>query len=827
MSHGRIVACLLAFLLLGLGVRESWGKKVESEGAGPAKPPLPRIESIQIEPSTLTLDNGRDARQVLIWGIAADGQKFDLSDEATFQSDSDVVTVDSDRFVTPAAAGEGTVTIQAAGKQAKLVVKVLNAKHPPVRFARDVMPVLSSVGCNAGTCHGAAKGKNGFKLSLRGYDAAFDYNALVNELQGRRVNRVDPQRSLMLLKPTVQVPHEGGHVLQVDDRRYNTILHWITQGATNEPDPGTARPDSLEVLPHDVALDLPGRTQCLIVLAHYPDGAVRDVTRDAVLTSNSIEIAKIAQNQITGLRRGEASILVRYEGNYGVVNVSIMGDRTGFVWALMPQYNYIDQYVNAKLEKMKIVPSQECSDADFVRRIYLDLTGITPTAKQARAFVEDPAPSREKREKLVDHLLGSGDFVDSWSNKWADLLQCNSKSLGEEGVWVFREWIREAVAQNMPYDQFARTLITAEGSSLDSPPVNYMRTLRETGKITEDVSQTFLGIRFSCNKCHDHPFERWTMTQYYQLGAFFARVAFKPGPRPGEEIVYDNFNGGEVMHPKTGQVMEPRVPYGQNPDWRSARVREAALADWMVSKDNPIFAKSYANRVWSYFFGRGIIDPVDDIRASNPPVNPELLDALTDDFMKSGFDVQHLIRTIVLSRTYQLSIQPNKWNEDDRTNFSHAIPRRLTAEEMMNAVAIATGTKTQLAGLPAGLRPEDEADGMVEGNDFLKLFGRPKRESACECERTSNVSLAHALNLINGHLISDSVDRSDNAITKLVAGEPDNHKVVEQIFYMTLNRPPTDKETADVDLGTGTQRLQVAQDLAWALMNSPAFLFNR
>jgi hypothetical protein len=814
-------------LTLGCSAGTGLAKRAEQAEAGPAKPPLPEIQSIQLEPSSLTLNNGRDARQVLIWGIARDGQKYDLSDEAKLSTDSQVVSIGSDRFLTPHEAGDATVTIAAAGKEATLDVKVLKADQLPVRFTRDVMPVLASVGCNAGTCHGAAKGKNGFKFSLRGYDAEYDFNALVNELQGRRVNRVDPAKSLMLLKPTGLVPHEGGHVLETSGRRYDTIYQWIKEGAKYEPDPGTARPNSVEVLPKEVALDLPGRTQRLIVLAHYPDGVVRDVTRDAVLSSNSIDVARITGNEITGLARGEAAILVRYEGNYGVVNISIMGDRTGFAFAPMPEYNYVDHAINAKLEQVKTLPSEECTDAEFVRRIYLDLAGMTPTAEQARAFVEDTTPSKEKREKLVDKLLGSKEFVDNWSNKWADLLQCNSKMLGPKGVWVFREWIREAVAQNMPYDQFARTLVTAEGSSFDNPPVNYMRTLKDDGKITEDVSQTFLGIRFNCNKCHDHPFERWTQDQYYQFGAFFARVAFKPGQRMGEEIVYDNFNGGEVSHPKTLQVVEPKVPYGTNPDWRSSQTREDAFANWLVDKNNPFFAKSYANRVWSYFFGRGIIDPVDDIRASNPPVNPQLLDALTEDFVKSGFDVQHLVRTIVLSRTYQLSIRPNKWNEDDKINFSHALPRRLTAEQMMNAVATATDTNPQLVGLPAGLRPEDEPDGMVEGNDFLKLFGRPKRESACECERTSNVSLAHALNLINGHLISDSVDGKENAITKLVASQSDNHTVIGQVYYMMLDRPPTEKELAEIDLGIGPQRLQVAQDLAWALMNSPAFLFNR
>jgi len=802
-------------------------KKAEAITPAPPRPAAPAIVSLELEPSSLTLADPSDGRQVLVWGVTQDGRKFDLGYEAVFQADSSLLRIDPGNFLAGLQTGESTVTVTAEGREASLPVKVLASQRPAVRFTRDVMPVLAGVGCNAGTCHGAAKGKNGFKLSLRGYDPEYDYNALVNELQGRRVNRVDPANSLMLLKPAAQVPHEGGLVLRPGSRQYETVLEWIKEGARYEADSATARPNRLEVLPADAALDLPGRTQRLVILAHYPDGVVRDVTRDAVLTSNSVDTVRVTGSEIVGLRRGEAAVGVRYEGNYGVVNVSIMGDRTGFVWAPMPEYNYIDAHINAKLEKMKILPSEECTDAEFVRRLYLDLTGLTPTAMQARAFVEDQAPSQEKREKLIEKLLGGNDFVDFWSNKWADLLQCNSKTLGEEGVWVFREWIREAIAQNMPYDQFVRTLITAEGSSLDNPPVNYMRTLRETGKITEDVSQTFLGVRFSCNKCHDHPFERWTQNQYYELGAFFARVAFKPGARPGEEIVYDNFRGGEVAHPKTNATVDPKVPFGQNPDWRKSRVREVALADWMVSKDNPFFAKSYVNRVWSYFFGRGIIDPADDIRAANPPVNPELLDALTEDFIKSGFNVQHLIRRIVSSRTYGLSIASNPWNHDDRINFSHAIPRRLTAEQMMNAVAIATGTKTRLAGLPDGVRPEDLADGMNEGSDFLKLFGRPKRETACECERTSNVSLAHALNLINGHLISDSCTSQDNALARLIAREPDNRKVVEEMYYMTMNRPATEAELAAIDLGSGAQRLPAAEDLGWALMNSPAFLFNR
>jgi hypothetical protein len=803
------------------------------------KPALPTIDSLVLEPKSLTLNHARDGRQVLVWGVTKDGQKFDLTDEATLKSESASVVVGPDRYLTPgASAGDATVTVTAAGKQAQLRVKSLGTSAPPIGFIADVMPVLAKVGCNAGTCHGAQAGKNGFKLSLRGYDPDYDYNALVNELHGRRVNRVQPEQSLMLLKATGKVPHEGRVLFQPGDRHYEILHDWIKQGLTMEQDHTKARPTRVEILPHAIDIDLPGRTQRVIVLAHYPDGSSRDVTREAVLSSNNEDVGKLSNvNQLTALRRGEAAVLVRYEGQYAAVGVAVMGDRSGFAWSAMPEYNLIDKHVNAKLEQRKILPSQECTDADFVRRVYLDLTGVVPSSTQARTFVEDSAPSQQKRKALVERLVGSRDYVAYWSNKWADLLQCNSKTLGEKGVWVYREWIRQAVAQNKPYDQFARELITAQGSSLNNPAVNYYRTLKDrddagkltTNKITEDVSQTFLGVRFSCNKCHDHPFERWTQAQYYEFGAHFARVAFKQGSRPGEEVVFTSYTGGEVNHPKTQMVVAPKVPYGTPPDVEHARYRQEAFAEWMTSKDNPLFAKSYVNRVWSYFFGRGIIDPVDDIRASNPPVNGPLLDALTKDFVDHGFDVQHLVKTIVSSRTYQLSVTPNKWNEDDKINFSHAIPRRLTAEQMIDAVSIATGTKPNVQGLPTEMRSVYLADGLMEGNDFLKLFGRPKRESACECERTSNVSLAHALNLINGPLISGTVIDPNNNIAKTVAAQADNRKVIDEIYYAILSRPATDGEAAAVDLGAaGTaQRLEVAQDLAWALLNTPAFLFNR
>jgi hypothetical protein len=810
--------------------------RAAGDEAAIARPEMPAIVNLSVEPQSLVITDARDSREVLVWGLAQDGRRFDLSSEATFEAKSNVVSVIDGRYLQGAKVGDETVVIRAAGRETRLGVKVLSVANPPVRFGRDVMPVLASVGCNAGTCHGSAKGKNGFKLSLRGYDMAFDYNALAVDLLGRRVNKVEPARSLMLLKPTGTVPHEGGKVLVVGSRQYNLIDEWIKEGVHQEPDPATARPNAIEVLPKQVELDLAGRTQRLIVIARYPDGSTRDVTRDAVITSSKDEVAKVGGAVVTGVRRGEASVLVRYEGNYSAVGISVMGDRTGFTWAPMPEFNFIDHHVNAKLLKRKVLPSEECTDADFVRRIYLDLTGLIPTSAQARAFIQDPTPSSQKREKLVGKLLGGKEYVTFWSNKWADLLQCNEKSLGDEGVWAFREWIRESIAQNKPYDQFVYEIVTAQGDSLTNPAVNYYRALKDkddTGKATtnkmgEDMTQTFLGVRFSCNKCHDHPFERWTQTQYYEFGAFFARVAFKPGPRPGEEVVFADYRGGETVHPKTMLALAPHVPYGEQPDVASAADRRVAFGHWLTSKQNPLFAKSFVNRTWSYFFAVGIIDPVDDVRASNPATNPELLDALTDDFVKSGFDVQHLIRTIVLSRTYQTSVKTNRWNEDDHINFSHFIPRRLAAEQLMDCVAIATGTRPKIAGLPEGMRTVFLADSLADDNPFLKLFGRPKRETACECERTSNLSLAHALSLVNGPVISEAVADPKNRIAELVAKEKDPSRIVDEIYLSTLGRLPTEAEQANMAGGGASEnRLADAQDLAWALLNSPAFLFNR
>jgi hypothetical protein len=788
--------------------------------------PTPNIRAIKLLPSKVTLENARDERRVLVLGQVDDSHFVDLTSEATFKTDSAAIAVDGPYF-RARTKGSAEVVVRAAGHSATLPVAVQGTDVPEVRFVRDIEPVLGKLGCNAGTCHGSAKGKNGFRLSLRGYDSEFDYQSLINDILGRRFNRTHPEESLMLLKPTAEVPHEGRQLIKLGSREYNLLRDWIAQGAKNES-PGPARAVSIEILPGDVEMDLPGRKQQLLVVAKYPDGSTRDVTREAHFSVANTEVAQIdGSGQLTGLRRGEAAILVRYEGIYGTRLLTIMGDRSGYEWQPVAENNFIDRHVNEKLRRMKALPSELATDAEFLRRVSLDLTGLPPKSDRVRSFLSDATPSAQKREKLIDELIGSPDYVKYWANKWADLLQCNSENLGQKGVWVYRQWIEKCIGENMPYDKFVRSVLVADGSAYENPAANYYRVLREPGKITEDVSQTFLGVRFNCNKCHDHPFERWTQDQYYEFGAHFARVAFKKGALPGEEVVYRSFNGGEVKHLKTDLPVEPKVPFGDARAIKPDEDRRDPFVDWLTSKENPLFARSMANRTWSYFFGKGIIDPVDDIRGGNPPSNPALLDALTEEFVRSKFDLRHLMRVICQSRTYQLSIIPNRWNEDDTINFSHAAPRRLSAEQMLDAVAMATGVRPQFNGMPKGMRPVELPDGIVAGNDFLALFGRPKRQSACECERTSGLTLSHALNLINGTTLSEAINSPTSRIAKMAKEESDDRKLVEEIYLSCLNRLPTDKEVAAVDFTRAKSRLDLAQDLTWALINSSSFVFNR
>jgi hypothetical protein len=697
-----------------------------------------------------------------------------------------------------------------------------------VTYLRDVAPILNKAGCTQGTCHGAAKGKNGFKLSLRGYDPQFDYEALLYDLSGRRFNRADPARSLMLAKPTQQVAHGGGLRFPIGSDYYKTIYNWIAQGVPFG-DPAADTVARLEVEPREDFMQAPGGSTNLKVTATFADQGTRDVTRESTIESNLPDVAAVNGAAVSGARVGEATVMVRYQGTLATLPVTVLNPKPGFAWKALPQNNYIDRAIDAKMQRLKIQPSPAVDDATFLRRVSLDLAGRLPTPEELRAFVGDA--SKNKRAAKVDKLIASPAFVDHWTLKWGDLLQNNRKYLGEKGAYEFREWIRDSIAQNKPYDRMVREMLEARGSSYDAPEANFFRVTRDPKPTMEKTTQVFLGVRMVCAQCHDHPFERWTQNQYYEMSAFFSAVGLRPGYEVGEEIIYDQRQDFEMKHPKDSRVMNPKfiVPVASKPAAPPVDAsRRQSYAEWLTAKDNPFFAKSTVNRVWSYFFGRGIIDPVDDIRASNPPSNAALLDALTKDFTDHDFDLRHLMRTIANSRAYQASIVTNEWNESDADNFSHAMPRRLSAEELMDAVAMATGVRPVFSEAPPDTTAEQITDPHIGKEGFLDLFGRPSRESSCECERRSDLSLPQALNLVNGKTISDAVADSNGRIAKAILAGRTDRELIEEMYLATLSRAPA---AAELDRGlkylqSSGGRAARAQDLMWALLNSKGFLYN-
>jgi WD40 repeat protein len=686
------------------------------------------------------------------------------------------------------------------------------AELPPLEFLTDVMPVLGKLGCNAGTCHGSRSGQNGFALSLRGYDPLTDHQALTDDLAGRRVNLADPESSLMLLKATGYVPHGGNAVVQPGDRRYDILRRWIAEGAKYNAE--APRVVSISLSPENPVLDAAGQTVAMKVIAQYSDGSERDVSQDAFIESGDAEVATAdAAGVITAVRRGEAAMLARYEGAYAATTLTVMGDRSGFEFTPQPVYNHIDELVDVKLKRMKIAPSGLCTDEEFLRRVHLDLTGLPPTAEHVRAFLADERDSRTKRSAVIDQLIGSEDFIEHWTNRWADLLMVNGRFLGAEGAAAYRAWIRKAVAENWPYDKFVRELFTSTGSNREHPGGSYFKVLRTPDLIAETSTQVFLGVRFNCNKCHDHPFERWTQDNYYGWAAFFADVRLQKDPESGErkiagtaveaaqplfEIVDDGADG-EMIHLRTGKPATAKFPFKAGDiaagEGDEARTLRQQAADWITSAENPYFASSYVNRVWAHLMGVGLIEPIDDIRAGNPPTNPELLTRLTDDFIAGGFDVRELIRTICNSRTYQLSHQANRWNEDDRRNYSHALPRRLPAEALYDAVHRVVGSVSKLPGVPPGTRAASLPDSMIEvESGLLSKLGRPVRESGCECERSSELQLGPVMALLNGPTFAEAIDDPESELAKLEAATKDDGLLVDEVFMRVLNRAATAEE---------------------------------
>lgn len=791
-------------------------------------PKKAKLAGLSVEPKSIQLSGPFDYAQITVTARLDNGDTFDATRIVQVRQSRELLAISPTGLAQPTANGKSELVLTVGASSVTIPVSVEQIGTPAsVDYLKDVTPVLSRLGCNQGTCHGSAQGKNGFKLSLRGYDAIYDVRALTDDLAGRRTNPVAPDNSLMLQKASGQVPHVGG-VLTVSGEAYYEILkQWIADGA--RLDLNRPKVSKIEISPQNPIVQLEGQKQQFRIIATYADGKTRDVTQEAFLESANTEVATASQRGalVSALRRGEAAMLARYEGAYTATTLTVMGDRTGFTWKEPESWNQIDRLVAGKWQRMKIEPSGLADDATFLRRVYIDLTGLPPTAEEVRAFLASTRPTRQKRAEVIDKLIGSKAFVEYWTNKWADLLQVNRKFLAPEGAIAFRAWIRDQIQKNVPYDQFVRSILTASGSTKDNPAANYYKILREPAPTMENTTHLFLSVRFNCNKCHDHPFEKWTQDQYYETAAFFAQLGLDNDPasqgrtiggsavegaKPLYEIVKDR-PAGEVTHERTGQVAPPRFPFevkkvsitkavGTAKDLTVTKTekpvsgsRRTELSDWITSRENPYFAKSYANRIWGYLFGTGLMEPIDDLRAGNPPSNPELLNFLTEEFVRSNFNVQHMVRLIANSRTYQLSYESNKWNEDDRINYSHSLPRRLPAEVLYDSIISVTGSSSKFPGVAAGTRAAELPDNGVElPSGFLNTFGRPVRESACECERTSGMQLGPVMALVSGPTVAEAIGDSNNALVKLTAEIKDDRKLIDTIVTRVLNRPAKPSE---------------------------------
>lgn len=801
--------------------------------------------------ATNLLLSSSDARQQLL-AVADDGR--DLTREVTWRVEpAGLAAVDRLGRVTPLADGSGSVTAgSAAGTNASLPLTVAGAgTSPPIHFANQIVPIFTKNGCSSGGCHGKAAGQNGFRLSLLGFEPGEDYEHLVLEARARRLFPAAPERSLLLTKGTAQLPHGGGRRLEPGSDEYQLLLRWIAQGMpVGAPDAPTV--SRLEVFPFGRTL-APGGAQQLVVTAHYTDGTTEDVTRRALYEPNDPDLARTdGRGLVTAFNQpGEFGVMVRYQTTVAVFRGTIPLGAP--VTNLPPARNFVDELVFARLVKAGMPPSAPCDDATFLRRVTLDIAGRLPTREEVAAFNKSLAgaapPARTAaRDAVIERLLASTDYAEYFANKWAALLR-NRRSEANQarGTYAFHAWIRDSLAANRSYDQFARELLTAAGDMADHPPVAWYRQVRTMSGQLEDVSQLFLGQRLQCAQCHHHPYEKWSQADYWSFGAFFSQVTYLPGSQAGEERIVHSRGVAQAVNQRGGQTVKPAglsaapVEVAVDDDPRES------LADWMTDPKNPWFAKALANRYWKHFLGRGLVEPEDDLRETNPPTNPELLDALAIHFVAGGYDLKELIRTITRSSTYQLSSEPNEFNGRDRHHFSRFQPRRLPAEVLHDAVNAVTGGQSRFDGLPPGTRAVNLPDNSFNaGSYFLTVFGRPEGGSACECERSANASLSQSLHLLNSNGIQEQLAAETGRAAQLAADPREAAVKLRDLYRTAYARDPHPDEaaaaldhlarrTAAVKEGQDAAEASAArsksrrdgwEDLLWAVLNTKEFLFN-
>lgn len=783
---------------------------------------------LRVEPAAPVL-NGADARQQLLVTAIRDGRETDVTDDVKFESaDPAVVTVRSDGVALPIANGSSPIRITYEGHTASVPVQVVQAgEFPPLHFGNDIIPLLTKAGCNAGGCHGKQSGQNGFKLSVFGHDIEADYESLVHEGRGRRTSPLAAEHSLLLTKAVNRVPHGGGRRMEVDSAEYRRLLRWMTAGmpvgAEDAP-----RVTSIEVVPKQRVMEERSR-QRLLVTAQLSDGTRRDVTNEALYSSNDDTLAQVApQGRIaTTMLAGESAIVVRYHEHVAACFVTVPMHRQSAGPAVLAGWDrthFIDRLVAEKWERLNLVPSAPADDPTFQRRVSLDLIGKLPTPAEAASFLADASPDR--RARLVDSLLSRPEYAEFWALKWADLLRINREELGARPAFQYHQWLRQSLQRNQPYNEFLRELVLAQGNSERNWAVNFYRAFDNPVELSNAVSQVFLGIRLECAKCHHHPYEKWGQDDFYALAAFFPRVQKKPGaPGAFSFFIADK---GDVKHPRTQAVMSPRVLLGETFEVPADADPRQHLADWLASPDNVFVSRAFVNRVWAQLMGRGLVEPLDDMRETNPSTNEPLLRALAQDFVKHGFDVKHLIRTIATSRVYGLSSAPNASNARDTQNYSRAYRKRLSAEVLLDAVCDVTGDPETFAGMPPGTRAVQLWDHRLP-SQFLDTFGRPQRKTVCQCERVSDSTLSQVLHLLNSPLVNDKITSPTGRAAQLAAGERPADEMIVELYLAAFGRRPQEAELAAARAAfdvPGATRRSAAEDILWALMNSAEFVLN-
>jgi hypothetical protein len=787
----------------------------------------PRSDAVQVFPEQFTLAGMHEGRQLLVSGTTS-GRLHDLTHQAEYSATpARIVQVTRQGYVRPIGKGTATIRIKVANEIRIIKVRVTDFDEKrPLHFANDIVPLLSRFGCNSGGCHGKASGQNGFKLSLFGFDSVFDYNAIVKEARGRRIFPAAPDNSLILAKPAGLVPHGGGKRIAPGSEAYRTLRRWIVQGCP----PGDEKAPTLTkltIVPEQRILDR-NAVQQLAVLAHYSDDTVRDVTRQAQFQSNEVPVAAVDDN---GLVRtfdlsGEATIMARYMGSVAVFRATVPLGKPIAKYPDFPTTNYVDKLALAKWKKLGITPSNLCTDGEFIRRLYLDLCGKLPTPDQVRAFLTDKRD--DKRARLIDRCLEDKDYAAYFAMRWGSILRNASLAGSEQAAYAFHEWLVDMIARNRPYDEFVRGIVAAAGEWQEAPAINWYWQMRDDQlhQPVADTAQLFLGLRLQCAKCHHHPYERWSQDDYYGLAGFFSRLGRKGGGEPPPYYSARQRTTGET-NPRTGKPIEPKLLDGPVLKIAPEDDPRHNLVDWMARPNNPFFARALCNRMWGHLLGRGLVDPVDDMRETNPPSNPELLDALAKDFVKHKFDVKHLLRTICNSRTYQLSSVPNEYNRHDKQNHARYYGKRLIAEVFLDAVDEVCGSRTYFNKMSRQARAVDlPHEGF--GSYFLDVFDRPPRSSACECARSCGANLSQVLHLANSSEVEDKIANGDGRVAKLIKAKATPEKAVEELYLAAFARYPTTKEkqTALAYLSERKDLRRGLEDLVWALLNTREFMFN-